>query len=214
MIDRMKATVAASAVAILAAGLWAAPADATLIGVSGGNSSAGTAPAIIAAPSDVLNGTVANSGMQGFNEVHKYTTLESYKMDGGVLGAGSYVDSHMIFLNKADDVAGTLTHSSVTWTFDGLILGVMSDSTGSFEAASTPELGNPATNYPAAGFAARGLEGGDSYSVSGNMITVTMQVTQPGDWIRVVTQAPEPGTLAIFGVGLAGLGIARRRRAS
>lgn len=39
-------------------------------------------------------------------------------------------------------------------------------------------------------------------------------------WIKAtfteaqVTQAPEPGTMAIFGIGLAGLGIARRKRAA
>ncbi len=34
------------------------------------------------------------------------------------------------------------------------------------------------------------MEGGDSYSVAGNQITVNMIVSQPGDWIRVVTAVP------------------------
>ena len=51
-----------------------------------------------------------------------------------------------------------------------------------------------------------------SYIVSGNQITVSMRVTEPGDWIRVVT-TPEPATLAVLliGGGLALLG--RRRKA-
>lgn len=37
-------------------------------------------------------------------------------------------------------------------------------------------------------------------------------VTEPDDLILVPVHIPEPGTLAILGVGLAGLGLARRRR--
>lgn len=49
-------------------------------------------------------------------------------------------------------------------------------------------LGAPGTFYPGA-FPDRGLEANDSYLVSGNAITVNMNVAQPGDWIRVVTMA-------------------------
>ncbi len=219
--------VLSSAAGALLLGAISVSAHATLIGVTGPASLLGTAPAIIAAPTDILDDIVTNSGMQGFDEAQGVVTTVAYGIDGGgVIAVGSRVDSHMIFLNSDGTVM--LTHFGVTWTFDGLIIGVMSDSGGALEAASTLELGNPATNYtatfvgsgPAAPFPARGLEGnngtglgGDGYLVSGNTIRVGMFVTEPGDWIRVVTaRVPEPTAVALVGLGLAGLGFAKRRQ--
>ena len=42
-----------------------------------------------------------------------------------------------------------------------------------------------------------------------------MFVSEPGDWIRVVTAAepiPEPSSLALLGLGAIGLAVWRRRR--
>lgn len=202
-------------------------AQAALISVSGPTSNLGTAASIIAAPSDALDDLVTNTGMQGFDEAQAVLTTVAHGVDGGgVIAAGTLVNSHMIFLNTEGGTAGT--HFNVDWVFDGIILGIMSDQGGTLEAASTFELGAAGTNYTvgpgAAPFSARGIEnnnggGGpfpnDGYTLlSPNTLRVGMSVTEPGDWIRVVTAArvPEPGTLALLVVGLLSIGLRARKR--
>ena len=215
--------------------MFGSSANAAMLSVTPGSTTAAgsAAPAeIIAAPQNILDDTVTNKGMQGFNEVQNFVTTVDHAVDGGgIIAAGTRVDSHMIFLNSA---GGTLLeHYDVEWTFSGDILGVMSDSGGNLEAASTFELGNPGTNYtttfagsgPAAPFPARGLEGnngnpsvnGDAYLVlaSLDVLRVAMRVTEPGDWIRVITASaiPVPAAVWLFGTALVGLvGFSRRRK--
>lgn len=216
-------------IAVVTIGLVASPAQALIMGVSGPNSSAGTAAAIIAAPPNALDDIVFNTGMEGFNEAQGVVTTVAHATDGGFIPLGTRVNSHMIFLNSQG--TASLSHFSVAWTFDGAIIGVMSDSNGNLEAASTFELGAPGTNYtvtfsgsgPAAPFAARGLEANDGEGDGPNdgymlinpfTLLVGMYVTEPGDWIRVVTATPvpEPSSLVIFGLGMLGLGMLLRRR--
>ena len=142
-------------------------------------------PDIIAAPPSVIDDPpgAVNTHQQAFNERQNVLLPANLAVDGGVIAAGTVVSSHMIFLNTLGTVAA---NDVQTWTFSGLILGVMSDGPGALEAASTPLLGALGTVYPAP-FANRGLESNDAYIVAGNQLTLRDSVTEPGDWIRVVT---------------------------
>lgn len=195
-----------------------APAHAALVSAIGPLSSLGAAPVIIPSPPAVLDATVINRGQQGFDEKQGVVLSADYTTDTGMISKGTIVDSHMIFMNR--DGTSLLTHGNeregVVWTFDSRIIGVMSDTGGFLEAASTPELGAPGTAYPGA-FSNRGLEVSgrtdDWYDIiSPKQIMVTMRVTQPGDWIRVVTQVPIPAALPLFGSALGLLGFAGWRR--
>jgi len=94
-----------------------------------------------------------------------------------------------------------------TWIFAGDIIGIMTASFGADVAASSPFLGATGTIYPGGGFTAYGLEGNDSFSIVGDTLTLTMYVSEPGDWIRVITASsvPEPSTVLLLGSGLVGL---------
>ncbi len=202
------------AIAAAALSLVATASNAAITGVSGPNSSFGAAPEKLAsAPASVTNANQANRGMQGFDEKQNVILPSDISVDGGTIMAGTAVSSHMIFLNKPNGVAGTLSHEDVVWEFDGEILGIMIDINGLDEAASTAVLGAMGTTYGS--FNNRGLERNDFVMIDGNKLTVSMFVTQPGDWIRVITAAvPVPAALPLMLAGLAGLGgLSRRKRA-
>ena len=161
---------------------------------------------VIPAPSSMANSSAAggasNSRQQGFNERQGVVLTAPLAVDGGTIPAGTVVDSHMIFLNIPDGAPETADFGQV-WTFASRILGVISGTNGANLAASD-FLGAPGTFYPGA-FANRGLEtnngtgiAGEGYAVSGNGITVGMRVTQPGDWIRVITQGQQYNICALF----------------
>ena len=148
---------------------------------------------IISPPASVAATGYTNTSPEGFDEEQGVVLSAGVEVDpgGAFIPSGTTVDSHMILLNTGGPAAGG---TPVAFCFDGIVIGVMSDEDGVFEAASNGELGLPpaTTTYPGS-FRYRGLELslGDGYTVRTNTIEVTMNVTSPGDWIRVVT---DPGT--------------------
>ena len=188
-----------------------ASAQAALIGVSKYGK-------IISAPSSVADdsGVRSNKKMLGFDEQQDVLLTADLKVDGGTIAAGMRISSHMILLNTKGNKR---LRRVAQWMFDGVVLGVMSDKNGLLEAASNSLLGASGTHYPG-GFANRGFEnrGKDYYTgVGSNKLNVSMKVSEPGDWIRVITASPinvpAPGALGLLAVGLAGMCIARRRKA-
>ncbi|MDJ0772794.1 MAG: PEP-CTERM sorting domain-containing protein [Mastigocoleus sp. MO_167.B18] len=191
-----KLTIAAVGIML---GMAASPAQAAILGVSEGGT-------IIDAPESTLPNATVSDKMQGFNEKQNIFLEDDLAVKGSFIQAGTLVNSHMIFLDS--EQSSFLRKENIKWTFDGEILGIMSDSGGNLENASQSLLGLEDTTYNK--FGARGLEGGDSYSIKGEELILTMQVTSPGDWIRVVTRAtpesvPEPTSmLGLFAIGAFG----------
>ncbi len=168
-------------VALMVLGTLSSVAFATLIS---------NTPEVIPAPESVVDdasdGGAENEQPQAFDEAQGVVLEEEVSCDEGSLSAGTKVNSHMIFYNTPVGTPYEVDSDRV-WEFDGNIICVMSDQNGLLEEASNDVLGADGTSYPE-GFAGRGLEGVDLYTVTDNKITITMAVSEPGDWIRVVTE--------------------------
>jgi len=214
--------------AAIASVLSATSASALLVSVSTNTANTGDQAEILAPPpSQVMDATEYNTAQQGFDEQQYYLLTEDLQLDGAVtIAAGTTVHSHMIFLNRENDSSPNhIAHNNVEWTFSHEVLGVMSDTNGSLEGASSPFLGATGVRYPTAFtpggagvngeiFDFRGMEGGgDGYSlINPYVLSVSMYVTQPGDWIRVITAVPLPAALPLYGAGVALLGFMGWRR--
>lgn len=167
----------------------------------------------ILAPASVTNGSPgSNTHILTFDEAQDYLLSSDLQTDSSLILSGTRISSHMVFLNRASG-SGPLSLSG-TITFSEMILGTMTSINGSLLVLSD-YLGSP-TTYT--NFNNRGLESNDSSSFLDKTLSVSLTVTQPGDWIRVITAAPAavpvPASVGLMGLALASLVGLRRRRKS
>ncbi len=197
-------------------GFAAAPANAMLVGTNGVQGAS-----IIDAPTDITMSGQTNLSIQAFNEAAGVILGHDLAVDGGIIAAGRMVASHMIFLNTPTGVSGSGGFSGlglISFEFSRKILGVMSDSRGALEALSsylpgtlTHFLGASDTLYQTQWAYSRGMEKTDVYNFDGKTINLRMGVTNPGDWIRVVTVSPVPLPYSVWMLLAAMFGLAAVR---
>lgn len=176
-------------------------------------------PDIIAAVS-VQEDSPTNSAQQGFDELQGVVLSRTINVDGGTIAKGTKVDSHLIFLNTQGN---TRADDRKRWVFSGDIIGVMSNKSGSLMGDSNDLLAafndyfttGSSLPFNAAGLEQNNIATGDGYTVLGAVLDLRMVVTEPGDWIRVVTvsEVPVPAALWLFAPALMGfLGLRRKSK--
>jgi len=191
--------------AAIAVCLATLPAAAGLVSISGGG-------VIIDNPDPDFPQPDTNqaSVVQGINEKQDLILGDDLSIDDladliGVvnLPAGSRVSSHLL----AFDPAGQSTVNDIEITFDAEVLAVIT--TDATLADTHALFGRDGLNYPGHvnlyGFEA----GSENFSVDAQSVTFSGTASSPGDYFRVLTAVPAPGTGLI---AFAGLAVATRRR--
>jgi len=198
----------------------------------------------------VLNNLDQSNKQWGFQETKfGAVQVFNIGIDGGLPYSG-FVNSHMIFFNRNSGgpllnatwvfdkaIVGVMSDSG--GLLESQSTGLLGHEDVKYPRYSNDTVGlfggdNSNSNYLTGSFVARGLEGSpiktslaafnsannDAYFVNGNTLHLKMDVSQPGDWIRVLTFAgspgagpvvPEPATLGLLGIGAFLFGSSRLR---
>lgn len=167
-----------------------------------------------------------NGILLGWDEVQNTTLANDLRVDrvfdlgasfvgsdanGLFIKAGTIVSSHYF---QWDPGLGSSAEVNATINLDSQVFAFITDTQKLFD--SDDALGLSDLDYN--DFGLRGLESGDTTVFNGEDVDISWRAGSPGDWTRLITafspaaSVPEPGMLAIFGLGLAGIGITRRRR--
>jgi len=154
-------------------------------------------------PNSVGNDTFQSPDLYGFDESQNTTVTGSPlvldEFSGlSTLPLGTVVASHYVFFDP------TSGHVRGVVNFDSRVLGIL---TTTAHLAASDYLANTGVNY--LNPSARGLEAGDSVTISGpNQILFDTFASTPGDYVRVLTEfspaaaVPEPDTLWLLASGL------------
>jgi hypothetical protein len=196
--------------------LWTVPASATIISgtVTGGTAlTAGGTFVKLTTPlsnpfgpaNSVGDDNFQSPNLFGFYEDQNILLTAPLAVDVGTspIPAGTTVASHYIFFDP-----GPSLHIIGTVNFDSDVLAII---TSTRTLAASDFLAKTGVNYLSP--SARGLEAGDSVTISGpRQILFDTFASSPGDYVRVLTEfsptaaaTPEPGAGSLLGSGATAL---------
>lgn len=177
-------------------------------------------------PPDPVTANPNNGILLGWDEVQNTTLDNDLRVDrvfdnsasfvgsdanGLFIKAGTIVSSHYF---QWDPGNGSSTTVQATINLDSQIFAFITDTQKLFD--SDDAVGLPTLDYN--DFGLRGLEPGDTTLFNGEDVDISWRAGNPGDWTRLITAfspaaaVPEPGMLAVFGIGFAALALSRRRK--